>query len=126
MEKTINLQPGASNILDLDFPHAYRCKVIGYYQQQSILLIQVMPDKDNPEEVFYVLFKDVYFFDGMLWWKGANLRVAAQEEHFNYMMERSLVATSQELCIFESGEHQVKLLAGAWIVILDELPERFK
>ncbi len=126
MSRTLVLEPGSYNVLDLDYPHVYHCKVIGYFHQQSILLIQVTPEKDSALDTFYVIFDDVVLFDGVLRWQGANLRVATSEEHFNFLMNRALVATSQELLIFEGGEQAVRLLASSWIAILDELPERFR
>lgn len=122
MKRRIELQPDINNILTLQDPHTYRCRVVGYLLDRSLLVVEVT---DNAT-LFYVVFPDVHYFDGTFLWQGADLRVADRDEQFDYMLDKSIVAALGMLFIFQGVDSQVHVMAGDWIAIFDELPDRFK
>jgi len=122
VKRRIELQPDINNILTLQDPHTYRCRVVGYLLDRSLLVVEVT---DNAT-LFYVVFPDVHYFDGTFLWQGADLRVADRDEQFDYMLDKSIVAALGMLFIFQGVDSQVHVMAGDWIAIFDELPDRFK
>ena len=122
MKRRIELQPDMANVLELDDPAQYSCRVVGYMLERSLLVVEVA----NEPEKFYAVFQDVHHYDGSFLWQGADLRVATKDEQFEYMLDKSVVAAQSMMYIFDGKERVVKLLGGEWIAIFDDLPDRFK
>jgi len=122
VKRRIELQPDIDNALNLQDPQMYRCRVVGYLLERSLLVIEI--SKDTP--LFYAVFPDVHHYDGTFLWQGAELRVADRDEQFEYMLDKSIVASLGMLFIFKGVDSQVHVLAGDWIAIFEELPDRFK
>ena len=122
MKRRLELQPEMNNVLSLDKPEDYRCRVVGYLIDRSLLVIEL----SSPQESFYVIFPNVHFYGGTFLWQGASLRTASREEQFEYNLEQSVVSTVGMLYVFEGINCHVKLLGGDWIAIFDDLPDRFK
>lgn len=122
MKRRIELQPDIDNALQLQHPQNYRCRVVGYLLERSLLVVEVTDD----ETLFYVVFPDVHHYDGTFLWQGADLRIADREAQFDYMLEKSIVAALGMLFIFNGIDSQVHVMGGDWIAIFDELPDRFK
>lgn len=122
MKRRLELEPDSDNILELNLAETYRCRVVGYLLERSLLVVEI--SKSIP--LFYVVFPDVHYYDGTFLWQGAELRVATREEQFEYMLEKSVVAALGMLFIFEGVGCRVHVLAGEWIAIFDDLPDRFQ
>jgi hypothetical protein len=122
VKRRLELQPEMNNVLALDTPQEYRCRVVGYLLDRSLMVVEVI----NKKQLFYVVFPDVHYYDGTFLWQGATLRTASRDEQFNYMLDKSIVAALGMLYVFEGADCTVHLLSGDWIAIFDELPDRFK
>ena len=122
MKRRLELQPEMNNVLALNKPQAYRCRVAGYLLDRSLMVIEAV----NKEQLFYVVFPDVHYYDGTFLWQGATLRTASRDEQFDYMLKQSIVAALGILYIFDGVDCTVNLLGGDWIAIFDDLPDRFK
>ena len=122
MKKRIAIHPETDNILKLEHPGQFRCRVVGYLLERSLFVIEVT----DKQKLFYVVLPDVHYYDGTFLWQGANLRAASRDEQFDYMLNKSVVAALGILLIFEGHDCVVRILAGDWIAIFDDLPERFK
>lgn len=122
MKRRIELHPNMNNVLELSEPGAYQCRVVGYLLERSLLVVKVA----RPQQEFFVVFPDVHHYNGTFLWQGALLRVASNEEHFDYMLDRSIVTALGLLFIFDSADGRINLLGGDWIAIFDELPDRFR
>ena len=122
MKRRIELQPDMTNVLALEQPQQYRCRVVGYLLERSLMVVEVT----LANEQFYVVFPDVHYYDGTFLWQGASLRIASREEQFDYMLEKSIVAALGMLFVFDGIDSTVNVLGGEWIAIFDELPDRFK
>lgn len=122
MKRRIELQPDIDNVLQLPNPQTYRCRVVGYLLERSLLVVEVADEIP----LFYVVFPDVHHYDGTFLWQGAALRVADRDEQFDYMLDKSIVASLGMLFIFDGVDSQVHVMGGDWIAIFDELPDRFK
>lgn len=122
MKRRIELQPEMKNVLALDKPQDYRCRIVGYLLDRSLMVVEVTRD---PQQ-FYVIFPDVHYYDGTFLWQGASLRTASRDEQFDYMLDKSIVAALGLLYIFDGMDCTVNLLGGDWVAIFDDLPDRFK
>lgn len=122
MKKRIEIQPDTDNILELEEPERFRCRVAGYLLERSLIVIEV----SDKQQLFYLVLPDVHYYDGTFLWQGASLRVASRDEQFEYMLAKSVVAALGVLLIFEGQDCKIYLLAGDWLAIFDDLPERFK
>jgi hypothetical protein len=122
VKRRIELQADSDNILELKQPEQYRCRVVGYILERSLLVVEVA----EAIPVFYVVFPEVHAYNGSFLWRGAELRVATQEEQFEYMLDKSVVMASGLLFEFKGEDHPVHILAGDWIAVFDDLPDRFK
>lgn len=122
MKKRLELQPEMTNVLALENSQAYRCRVVGYVLERSLLIIEIT----HQEESFYAIFPEVHYYGGIFLWQGATLRTASRDEQFEYMLEQSIVASVGMLYIFEGADCTVKVLGGEWIAIFEDLPDRFK
>ena len=121
MKRRLELQSGMNNILTLDNPKDYRCRVTGYLLERSLLVVEA----SHETQTFYVIFPEIQYFDGPFLWHGASLRTASRDEQFEYMLDKS-VATLGMLYIFDGRDAAIHLLCGDWIAIFDNLPARFK
>lgn len=110
------------NVLALDKPQDYRCRIAGYLLDRSLMVVEIM----DPQQQFYVVFPDVHYYDGTFLWQGASLRTASRDEQFEYMLDKSIVAALGMLYIFDGIGCTVNLLGGDWIATFDDLPDRFK
>jgi len=69
----------SKNIFNIENPEAYFCTVWSYLASHSMLLIRV--DKGElDQEIFYLYFELVQYFEGPLKWKGANFCIGASDE----------------------------------------------
>ncbi len=122
MKKRIEIHPETDNILELEEAELFRCRVVGYLLERSLIVVEV----SDKQKLFYVVFPDVHYYDGAFLWQGAKLRVASRDEQFEYMLDKLVVAALGLLLIFEGHDCKVHLLAGDWLAIFDDLPDRFK
>ncbi len=122
MKRRLELQPEMKNVLALDNPQEYRCRVVGYLLDRS-LLVSELTGKPKP---FYVIFPDVHYYEGTFLWQGASLRTASREEQFDYMLKQSIVTALGMLYVFDGVDCTVNLFSGDWIATFDDLPNRFK
>lgn len=122
VKRRIELQPDIDNVLELKQPQNYRCRVVGYLLERSLLVVEVA--EETPQ--FYVIFPDVHHYDGTFLWQGADLRVADRDEQFDYMLDKSIVASLGMLFIFKGVDSEIRIMGGDWIAIFDDLPDRFK
>lgn len=70
-------QPKFSNQLDLkidDLP-LYHCSVFQYSQSHRVLTIKVHKHAD-PENIFYLVFEAVWYFQGPTSWRGLDFEFA--------------------------------------------------
>jgi hypothetical protein len=68
-----------NNLLGLEAPHKYQCKVWGYVIGHSQMLLEVHPASEYDNR-FYLLFSDVLYFEGPMRWDNVNLRLGTNEE----------------------------------------------
>lgn len=122
MKRRIEVQPDMDNVLALQQPQAYRCRVVGYLQERSLLGIEVIHDDSE----FYVVIPDVHYYDGSFLWQGAALRIASRDEQFEYMLNRSAVAAPGMLFVFDTADGTVHILGGDWVGTFDDIPDRFR
>lgn len=121
-KKRIALKPDMDNVMSLDNAEHYRCRVVGYLLERSLMVIEV----SRNDEQFYAVVPDVYHYDGAFLWQGASLRIATREEQFDYMLDRVAPTSEGLLFIFDGVDGQVRLLGGDWLGIFEDLPDRFK
>ena len=122
MKRRIELQPEMNNVLALDNPQDYQCRVVGYLLDRSLLVVELT----EKQKRFYVIFPDVRYYGGTFLWHGASLRTASREEQFEYMLNQLIVEALGMLYVFDGVNYTVNLLGGEWIAIFDDLPDRFK
>jgi hypothetical protein len=74
----------SSNIFGLLEPNDRQCRVLGYVMGHSQLFVRVsMPpgvDVDT-DEIMCLGFEGVLYFEGPMWWQGADFRIGTREEH---------------------------------------------
>lgn len=125
MSRTIVLEPGKENVLQLTEPMDYHCRIAGFYGNHDILVVELRPN-NAMRPTLYILFAGVYYYDGPTQWDGANLRAASTDENFDFMMNRALVSATQQLSLFGAKQGDVHIFAFPWCGVLDEMPERFR
>ena len=68
-----NLEHPAENVLDLENPENYSCRIWSYSPGHSMLFVHLKENdgtKTSPH--LYLVFDNVQFFEGPMWWQGAN------------------------------------------------------
>jgi hypothetical protein len=121
--KAIVLKSSSHNVLGLDDPSSYSCHVARYHKGHSILLIEVQKIGEDEWKPWYLGFEAVFYFDGRIGWKGADLCVASQDELIAFATYKAIPPASSTLCVFESPDSPVKLLTGSSVTILDAIPD---
>ena len=67
------------NLLNLERPEFYYCQVWGYIRGHSRMFVRIHPSGDFYNEQ-YVLFAEIYYFEGPLDWWGAHFALGSTEE----------------------------------------------
>jgi hypothetical protein len=118
----------ANNVLQIEQPEIYSCRVFRYQVGHSVLIIS-LKTKEVPEpfDNFYLVFESVKYFSGPMWWRGANFCTGTLDEYGQllhkiqtptplseqdlpetYNLDKS---TGGRLLIVETPNLQVKLIA---------------
>jgi hypothetical protein len=113
----------AQNIFDLQDPHLWECRVIGY-TAPSILWIELV----GPEykEILRILIPVIWYYSGPFRWKGANFCI--EDDHLCVQLMQSLSPNSQmtpdyireqfklyTVASDENPAHQIQILASCFV-----------
>ena len=125
MEKFIKvsqLPDNAENVLELETPERYSCRVWRYAAGHSRLAIALNQDDANSYDPNYAIFETVEYFEDIMSWQGANLKVASREESVKQKMniQGTPIAKLPELpytlpmrlFTFDVANVQIKILAS--------------
>jgi hypothetical protein len=137
-----DIEVSTQNAFGFEKPETYSCRVWKYIVSHSALTIEVK-SKHTVEKYpkhFYIIFEPTDYFQGPVWWKGADFRTASQGECFSLLYAMHTGRTMEEdglpdpaklsgeagrrLFIAEYGKIEVKILAGL-VIITDNLPDIF-
>ena len=112
------------NILGLDDPNIYNCRVHTYLQGHSQLLIALWNNNlvDRMEPQYYLSFDAVQYFEGFMWWKNANLCYRRHEIYINPTDGGNLIKHRMPMFVFVSGEITIKIWSSSGIYFTDFLP----
>lgn len=126
MEFYVATQPPAqpsSNLLDLNDPEDWYCRIQYLSHKDQQMLIRVI-DTTTKSEKFFLEVDYVFYLSGPIGWKGALLRQASEEECLQFMreMKPGFKGTNEELLapngygklfVFKGEECEVKIVAAA-------------
>jgi hypothetical protein len=120
--KVSRIPDNAENVLELETPERYSCRVWRYAAGHSRLAIALNQDDANSYDPIYAIFEAVDYFEGIMSWKGANLKAASREESIKQKMniQGTPIAKLPELpytlpmrlFTFDAANVQIKILAS--------------
>ncbi len=110
----------ASNLLELENPQAYTCRVEYYGETSGEMTVLV--DSRNEADSFTINFAGIFYFSGRLKWQDATLRLASDDEHHQFVRQIMPVASVSDvelanaakyghLYIFEGSGFPIRILA---------------
>ena len=108
-----------TNIFNLTAPQEYSCKVLTFTETHPILSLRLLPSVATQPSL-QVTFLGLYYFDGPLFWKGANFERGNLQESIDlwkkvYPHEKS--ARLQEIAqtfgsyLVQTESSQIRILA---------------
>jgi hypothetical protein len=74
----------SSNIFGLPEPNDCRCRILEYTMGHSQLFVRVTMSSGaavNAGEIMCLGFEGVLYFEGPMWWQGADFRIGTRDEH---------------------------------------------
>jgi len=74
----------SNNIFGLSEPNDCQCRILEYAMGHSQLLVRVTTSSSadvNAGEVMCLGFEGVLYFEGPMWWQGADFRIGTRDEH---------------------------------------------
>ena len=77
------MEAPASNVFNIKDPETYSCRVWHFSVGHSTLAIQVTRTQhsNSPDEVFFLEFDSVRYYEGPLTWHGANFGTTSLESY---------------------------------------------
>ena len=78
----------SNNIFGLANPQTCRCRVLGYIMGHSQLYVSVsMPSNIgvNANEALCLAFEGVLYYEGPMWWQGADIRIGTRDEQLEIL-----------------------------------------
>lgn len=118
---TLDFSEGQTNILGLDDPEAFYCRVHSYRQGHSILIVSLVDKRSTVFDPKYLVFETVQYFEGHMWWEGANLCLKKFEVYINPNEISNPVQYPMPMFVFLSGIIETKIWSGRTITITDTL-----
>jgi hypothetical protein len=72
----------ANNVFGIANPETYICRVASYRAGHSVMCVHVHRHSQStlPYDEFFLLFDFVQYFEGPMWWNGANFCTSTPEE----------------------------------------------
>lgn len=113
------------NILELENPNQYQCRVHTYIQSHSMLLVQLL-DKKNIEEFnpLYISFSAVDYFEGFIGWTGANLCIKSYDNFKFPVEELESVNLKVNLFTFLANNTLIRIRASS-LDVSNTIPTTF-
>lgn len=68
------------NILNLEHPHDYACRVLWYHAAYRNMVLEIRNRVKGNANILYVQFAGVQAYDGPLEWRGANIHIQTAEQ----------------------------------------------
>ena len=80
-----NMRAEAQNIFEIDNPDEYLCRVHMYQKSHSWLSIEAHRKIANEYKPIFMKFGAVRYFEGPMWWEGANFYIASLAEYIELL-----------------------------------------
>lgn len=79
----------ASNVFNIGDPETYSCRVWDYAVGHSVLTIEVIRIRypGLPDDLFFLEFDSVRYYEGPLTWQGAEFCTADLERYLNLLLK---------------------------------------
>ena|SRR5689334_6597932 len=117
-----NFSNEKTNILELDEPSLFHCRVYSYTRGHSVLSIELTDSRISDYKPQYVTFDAVQYFEGSIGWMGANLCVKRFDTVLNPQEISNPITHLMPMFAFIGGNVQIKIWAGNTITISDSAP----
>jgi hypothetical protein len=124
----------SNNLLKLDEPEKYNCKLRQYRIGHSKLEIQVERRVDY-RDIFYIVFLSVSYFSGHFKWQIADLNIVSPEECLQYInmegrtadyKEKFLAKPHRKLYKFVTPTETINIVAASFRRLNERTEEQRK
>ena len=122
MKRTLGLNNAAilksNNVLELSEPETFYCRVLRYEQGHSVMYIYIRKSQElnsSLANTFVLILEPVLYFEGPLWWEGANFSIGPLDECVSLLWK---MQTREEVSM-QAVQEVVQQLAGnmsSWLL----------
>lgn len=121
-------------IINVENPLEYHCRLWGYIPGHSQLLVRVYKDDFLGENVFFLTFETVLYWEGHVGWKGVDFLLGTVEEAQEILLKANTPVPQESISEFLRVYHlfkidrpdcQVRIFANRFEKLW-EVPEIFK
>lgn len=111
-----HIDHGMNNLLGLDDPEAYSCRITQMFTNDVFTGLSFrIWGKTLSQQSGFVSFNSIEYFDGPLFWQGAAIRTTSIEERDQFLTEAKLGDRKYKdryLFEIETEGHLIRLVAG--------------
>jgi hypothetical protein len=123
----------SENVLGLENPENYSCRVWRYQVGHSVMLVELHSDDAAEFSPLYAIFEPVRYYQGSMGWQGANFCTTPLKETASLLASLQGVKGDTDfelsanvgikLFVVNSGNVQIRIVAN-WITLTDD-PKNF-
>ena len=108
-----------NELLQLENPELYQCRIRKYVQGHSTMYIFVMNRENPKEDKFYFILDSVAYFSGQMFWQGADFKLAPNDrmieiarrvERLNRYSDDELIGRPNRFKLYEIELPQDKIM----------------